>query len=104
VARVSCRQPNLRMGEKGQPGARGIWIFLWKEMTACMWRVSKIWCFVDISWGCVIRGLKSQIWDSRCRERSAKRMVQDSGGELVDGSVVDGGNVAAKRQCRDGML
>lgn len=75
-------------------------------MTACMWRVKRFWCFVDSGWGRVVRGLKSQIWDSRCRERSAKRMVQNSGMSdgLVDGFLVDGGNVAAKRQCRDGTL
>ena len=75
MASVSCRQPNLRMGEKGRPGARGIWMFLRKRMTASMWWVSRVLFFVINGWGRVIRGLKSQIWDSRCRERSAKRMV-----------------------------
>jgi hypothetical protein len=49
--------------------------------------------------GRVMRGLKIQIWDSECRDRSAKRMVYDSGiGEVL------GGNVAAKTHCREGRL
>lgn len=48
-----------------------------------------------------MRGLKSQIWASVWRERSAKRMV---GGVEGGWRVTEGGKVAAKRQCREGAF
>lgn len=48
-------------------------------------------------------GLKIQIWDSSCRDLSAKRIVYTPVAE--DGDSEDGGGkVAAKRQCLDGVL
>jgi hypothetical protein len=55
----------------------------------------------------VLRGLNSHTCDSWCRERSAKSMVNDDGEfDAAGGSSLDGGggNVAAKRQCRDGVF
>lgn len=73
----SCTHANLRIGEKGQPGASGIWTSLRKRTMAVTCAVKVSCCRgerpVDI--GLLISGLKSHIWDSEWRDRSAKMMV-----------------------------
>lgn len=74
-ASVECRQANLRIGEKGQPGAWGIWVSLRKVIIASIQRLRRFWSELDSAVGWVMSGLKIHICDSRCRERSAKMIV-----------------------------
>lgn len=92
--------PNLRRGRKGQPGAAGMGVLRRKEIAALAW-AWRVWDCGGEREGRVVRGLKSHIWASVWRERSAKRIVGGVDGEW---GVADGGNVAAKRQCREGVF
>lgn len=92
--------PNLRRGKKGQPGAAGTGVSRRKAIAALawVWRVRDCGAERD---GRVVRGLKSQIWASVWRERSAKRIVVGAEGGW---GAAEGGKVAAKRQCREGVF
>lgn len=72
---VWWRQPNFKMEEKGHPGASGMAVSLRKFTAATRWAERSTCSDGERGVGLVMRGLKSQIWDSEWRERSEKMIV-----------------------------